>query len=82
MKAKLITALALGAVLSLQSCATVIGGKITQSQKTKPQAGQPQRQVRAGFFVADLLFLGVPLIVDFATGAIYKPDNSQKGKDK
>ena len=31
------------------------------------------RKIRYGYFVLDLLFLGIPLIGDFATGKIYKP---------
>lgn len=58
---------------SLSSCATVFGGKITQCQKTTPAAGQPQRQVRVGALVADILLFWPGAIVDFATGAIYKP---------
>jgi hypothetical protein len=59
--------------LSVTSCATVFGGKITQYQKTKPAPGAPQRQVRVGALVADILLFWPGTIVDFATGAIYKP---------
>ncbi|MBN2616380.1 MAG: hypothetical protein JXR71_11870 [Bacteroidales bacterium] len=58
---------------SVTSCATVFGGKITQYQKTKPAPGQAQRQVRVGALVADILLFWPGAIVDFATGAIYKP---------
>lgn len=59
---------------SLTSCATLFGGRITASQKHKPQAGEPTRQIRVGALIADiLLFPLVSLPVDFATGAIYKP---------
>ena len=59
--------------LSISSCATVFGGQITTYQKTKPAAGEPQRDVRAGALIADILLFWPGTIVDFATGAIYKP---------
>lgn len=56
------------------SCATILGGKRTSYQTTKPADGQPQRKVRVGYIVTDVLLTGaLGLIVDFATGAIYKP---------
>lgn len=58
---------------SLSSCATVFGGKVSECQRTKPAAGQPARQVRAGALIADILLFWPGAIVDFATGAIYKP---------
>ncbi|QCR24812.1 hypothetical protein C1N53_01195 [Pontibacter sp. SGAir0037] len=57
----------------MSSCATVFGGPVTEYQRTKPVAGQPQRQVRAGALIADILLFWPGAIVDFATGAIYKP---------
>lgn len=58
----------------LPSCATVFGGKVSECQRTKPAAGEPSRKVRAGALIADLLLIPViGLIVDFSTGAIYKP---------
>ena len=59
--------------IMLSSCATVFGGKITAHQKTKPVAGEQQRQVRVVALVADILLFWPGAIVDFATGAIYKP---------
>lgn len=58
---------------SLSSCATVFGGPVSACQRTKPAAGQPSRQVRAGALIADILLFWPGAIVDFATGAIYKP---------
>lgn len=59
---------------SLSSCATVFGGRVTAQQKHKPGPGEPQRQVRVGALIADiLLFPLISIPVDFATGAIYKP---------
>jgi len=50
-----------------------MGGKVDNCQRTKPQEGGQTRKVRAGYLIADALFGFVPLIVDFATNAIYKP---------
>ncbi|TVT43266.1 hypothetical protein FNT36_04025 [Hymenobacter setariae] len=59
---------------SLSSCATVFGGQITDYQKTRPLPGQPQREVRVGALIADILLVGLLGVgVDFATGAIYRP---------
>ena len=61
------------ATIMMSSCATVFGGKVTDAQKRKPMAGEQQRQVRVGALIADVLLFWPGLIVDFATGAIYKP---------
>lgn len=53
-------------------CATVLGGPVTANQKRKPGAGEPQRQVRAVWLIADIILFLPGTIVDFATGAIYK----------
>ena len=58
---------------TLSSCATVFGGKISECQRTKPAEGQPARQIRAVALIADILLFWPGAIVDFATGAIYKP---------
>jgi len=58
---------------SVSSCATVFGGPVNDYQKTKPLAGQPQREVRAGALIADIVLFWPGAVVDFATGAIYKP---------
>jgi len=56
------------------SCATILGGKVQDNQRIKPQAGEPQRKLRAGYFIADLVLIPViGFIVDFSTGAIYQP---------
>ncbi|MDQ4139720.1 MAG: hypothetical protein M3142_04280 [Bacteroidota bacterium] len=60
----------------LSSCATLFGGKITEYQKTRPAPGEPQRELRIGAFIADLLIFWPSLAIDFATGAIYKPKPS------
>jgi len=59
--------------LMISSCATVFGGKVSDCQRTKPVAGQQEREVRTGALIADILLFWPGLIVDFATGAIYKP---------
>lgn len=61
--------------VSMSSCATVFGGKVTQYQKTKPAPGQPQREVRVGALIADILLFWPGAAIDFATGAIYKPES-------
>jgi flagellar basal body-associated protein FliL len=60
-------------VVTLSSCATLFGGPVTACQKTKPASGQAQRDVRVGALVLDIILFTPSLIVDFATGAIYKP---------
>ncbi len=65
--------LAIGIISSLSSCATVFGGRITASQKRAPHRGQPAREIRVGALIADVLLFWPGTIVDFATGAIYKP---------
>ncbi|HCI55093.1 MAG TPA: hypothetical protein PK910_06480 [Bacteroidales bacterium] len=60
---------------SLSSCATIFGGTVSNCQRTKPPSGQPARQIRVGALVADILLFWPSAIVDFATGAIYKPCN-------
>ena len=60
--------------LSISSCATILGGPVSQSQKTKPLPGQQQRQIKVGWFIADFVLFLPGLAVDFATGAIYRPN--------
>ena len=74
MKKNLLSVLAI--ILSasiLSSCATVFGGKVTTCQRTKPAQGQPARAVRPVPLVANILLFWPGVIVDFATGAAYKP---------
>lgn len=72
--------LALGLIIcvAFSSCATVFGGPVSQCQKTTPIPGQPQREVRVGALIADIILFWPGVIVDFATGAIYKPCISSK----
>jgi hypothetical protein len=62
------------------SCATVFGGRVTSCQKTKPVPGQQQRDVRVGALIADVLLFWPGVIVDFATGAIYRPCDRHNGR--
>lgn len=57
---------------SLSSCATVFHGKVSDCQRTKPQPKQTQRKIKVGALIFDALGGGLPIIIDFATGAIYK----------
>lgn len=59
--------------LSMTGCATILGGPVSQHQKTKPAPGQPQREVRVLALIADIILFLPGTIVDFATGAIYRP---------
>ena len=61
--------------LLFSSCATIFGGKVTEFQKTKPNPGEPQRDIRVVELVCDLIPFWPAAIVDFATGAIYKPQS-------
>lgn len=65
---------------SLTSCATVFGGRITEHQKRKPVPGETQREVRVGALVADVLLFWPGALIDFATGAIYKPQRNVQPK--
>ncbi|NAS30331.1 hypothetical protein GTQ40_05060 [Flavobacteriaceae bacterium R38] len=71
-KVKKIIAVSLVAVM-LTGCATVFGGKITPHQKRKPGPGEQQREIRVVALIADIILFLPGTIVDFATGAIYKP---------
>ena len=62
------------AVILLPSCATLLMGPVGDCQRTRPALGQPQREIRVGLLLCDLIFFGLPLtLIDFATCAIYKP---------
>lgn len=63
--------------ISLTSCATVFGGKITPYQRITPGDGQPQRDVRVAALIFDIILFWPGTIVDFATGAIYKPEQKK-----
>ncbi len=62
------------AVTMFSGCATLLGGKITTCQKTKPTDGT-HRKIRWFFFIFDT---PVGWIIDFHDGAIYKPCKTTK----
>jgi PBP1b-binding outer membrane lipoprotein LpoB len=72
-KMKKVITIGLVAIM-MSSCATVFGGKVSAYQKTKPGPGEQQRQVRVVALIADIILFLPGTIVDFATGAIYKPE--------
>jgi hypothetical protein len=72
-KSILKSVVALALVASMSSCATVLGGRVTEYQRTKPAPGQPAREVRGAALIADVILFWPGAIIDFATGAIYRP---------
>jgi hypothetical protein len=69
-------------ILELTSCATIVGGQVTESQRRKPLPGEQSRQIRVGALIADAFFFGgLGILIDFATGAIYKPVEIKKIKN-
>ena len=72
---KIILIIAAVCVMSMNyGCATIFTGTSPEKHcKIKPAAGQPQREIRMGALVCDILFGGLWTIVDFVDGAIYKP---------
>ena len=76
MKNKL-SILCLVALLTMQSCATILGGQKTDHQRHPAQCDQPRRQLRAGFIIADLILFPPGLIIDLLTKKIYKPQPRQ-----
>jgi len=73
MKQILIVIACVVVTLTGTGCATIFGGHVSACQKTKPAPGQQQRSVRVVALIADIVIFSPGLIVDFATGAIYKP---------
>jgi hypothetical protein len=61
------------ACFTITSCATVFGGQVSECQRTKPASDEPTRKIRAVAMIADIILFWPGLIVDFATGAMYKP---------
>jgi hypothetical protein len=66
--------LAIAILASMSSCATVFGGRVTEYQRTRPAPGQPQREIRAGALIADVVLFWPGAVIDFITGAIYRPN--------
>jgi hypothetical protein len=74
MKKYILSLCLLVVLIQVTSCATIVGGQVTESQRTKPLPGEPARQIKMGALIADIFFFGgFGVLVDFATGAIYKP---------
>ena len=67
--------IALLIVTTLASCGTILGGPITDCQKTKPKTGH--RTLRWAPLIFDS---PIGWIIDFSDGAIYKPCNEQGKK--
>lgn len=78
-KFQLFCAIAIFSLL-FTSCATVFGGKVNSYQRTKPKEGEQQRRVRVVALIADVILFWPGTIVDFATGAIYKPQPKSESK--
>jgi hypothetical protein len=64
---------ALAILASMSSCATVFGGRVTEYQRTRPAVGQPAREIRPIALIADVVLFWPGTVVDFITGAIYRP---------
>jgi hypothetical protein len=62
--------------MCMSGCATILGGPIAEQQTRKPRPNQRKRDMRVGFFAMDIICGVVPLFVDMATGAIYKPPHN------
>ena len=73
-------AITLSLLISLSSCATIMGGPITEHQASAPAPGEPPRQIRAGALIANVLLFWPGVFIDLATGAAYKPLESERVK--
>jgi hypothetical protein len=60
-------------LIMCSGCGTILGGKITACQKTKPAPGQPKRQIRPAALIGDIAAGGWCTVIDFIDGGIYKP---------
>ena len=80
MKKLLIYACFVMLIIQSSACATIVGGEVTTYQRTRPAPGKPSRAVKVVPLVCDVFFFGgLGVIVDFATGAIYKPAHPSTG---
>lgn len=71
--------------LSLQSCATVFGGRITECQKRKPLPGEAKKEFRPVPLILNILFFPTGLIglaIDISNGSAYKPCDINKSVNK
>lgn len=62
------------ACLMFSSCATILNPASTSYQKTKPTEGQPQREIKTNYVLLDIILFPLGLVLDFATGSIYKEE--------
>ncbi len=85
---KKLTLIFLSSLIIFQcGCATLFGGRVTECQKTKPAPGEAHRKIKPGAFTVDFIIglatLEIPLMIDFATSAIYQPcDNNSSASAK
>ncbi len=63
---------------TMNSCATICGGRITESQTTRPKQGEPIRRVRIAPLVLNAIFLPIGIPIDFLSGAAYRPKINNK----
>jgi hypothetical protein len=66
------------AIIMLSSCATVLGGRVSSCQRTRPAPEQPAREIRVAALIVDVLIFWPFAIIDIATGAIWKPCETTK----
>lgn len=64
--------IAFSLILTLESCATILGGAKTDHQRHRAECGEPRRRIRVGFLIADCIFFPPGILIDFATKKIYK----------
>jgi hypothetical protein len=82
MKRFILNLLLLITVVSFSSCATILGGRVTEYQRKKPADGDLARKIRGVALVADILLFWPGAVVDFATGAIYQPEKQTASSSK
>ena len=71
------TIILLAVICTFSSCATILGGKVTDYQRKLPVPGEHQRKVRTVWLIADILIFPPLVIVDFATGAVYRKEKQE-----
>lgn len=64
--------------IGISGCATILGGKVSDCQRTHPAPGKPDRAIRGAALIADIIFFPPGIMVDFVTGAIFKPCEQDK----
>ena len=76
---KAVLALSLCTLILFSSCATLfVKGKATECQRIKPAPGQPQRQIRTFWLIADIVLFWPSVFVDLGTAKIFKPCETKK----